>query len=112
MDSIINDQLEPAFAEAFKDGALSVYQTYLRMLKKFPEGVFCGFSYPDFEKNESYQLKELSGSRGQVTHVTAEDSPHEVDGTEWGVEEPDDPPAGPDDDEEADDEEAAERVVK
>ena len=111
VDCIIEDQLEPTFRAFFHNGENSLYQAYMRVLRMFPEGVFYGFSYPNLSLGEMYQLKVLSGSRGEVTHVPAEDSPDEVNGTEWGGEDTDDPPAGPDDDEDSDDYVPAERVV-
>lgn len=64
---MIHDHLDPAFSDVFHDGPkLSVHDAYNHLVRTFPEGLYCGFSYQDFSRGEILELEVVSGRRGEV----------------------------------------------
>ncbi len=49
-------------------------KAYCHLVKRYPEGLFKGFSYPDLSKNEDYQLQVLSGKRGEAASISVAES--------------------------------------
>ncbi len=49
-------------------------RAYCQLIKKYPEGLFKGFSYPDLNKHEDYTLQVLSGKRGETASISVAES--------------------------------------
>ncbi len=74
---MFTSQIGSSFAESLTGKANNSNnrsKAYCELVKKYPEGLFKGFSYPDLSKKEDYRLQVLSGKRGEAASISVVES--------------------------------------
>lgn len=77
LESVFTSQIGSSYTEALKgktNNSNNRSRAYCELVKKYPEGLFKGFSYPDLSKQEDYRLQVLSGKRGEAASISVVES--------------------------------------
>ena len=77
LELVFENQIAPSYAEELvhkENNSVTRSKAYCHLVKRFPEGLFKGFSYPDLSKNEDYKLQVLSGKRGEAASISVAES--------------------------------------